>query len=109
MFRSPPAAEVASDVIVTSVPLIPLSHLSLDLCEPPIGWVAYLNNVGIEILTDDVGRASIHRHDARRLLMSTAKPRREKLSCVPRLRRRLLRLIRSFDVGWVVVCRFLRV
>jgi hypothetical protein len=57
-------------VKVVEVPaddLIPLSVLSLDLPVPPIGWVAYLNNVGIEILTDDVGRASIHRHDARRL------------------------------------------
>jgi hypothetical protein len=46
---------------------VPLSHLSLDLDEPPIGWLAYLNNVGVEILTDDVGRKAIHRHDARRL------------------------------------------
>ena len=47
--------------------LVPLSHLGLDLPVPPIGWTAYLNNVDIEILTDDVGRAAIHRHDARRL------------------------------------------
>jgi hypothetical protein len=69
MFRSPPAPDPLP-LKVVEVPaddLIPLSHLSLDLPVPPIGWVAYLNNVGVEILTDDVGRAAIHRHDARRL------------------------------------------
>src|SRR5687768_9846602 len=47
--------------------LVPLSHLGLDLPTPPIGWLTYLGNIGVEILSDDVGRASIHRHDARRL------------------------------------------
>jgi hypothetical protein len=47
--------------------LIPLSHLGLDLPVPPIGWLTYLNNIGVEILTDDLGRPAIHRHDARRL------------------------------------------
>jgi len=40
----------------------------LDLEQPPIGWAAYLGNIGVEIVTDDVGRPSIHRHDARRLI-----------------------------------------
>src|SRR5829696_4613142 len=69
MFRSPPAPDPLP-LKVVEVPaddLIPLSHLSLDLPVPPIGWLTYLNNVGVEILTDDVGRAAIHRHDARRL------------------------------------------
>jgi len=36
---------------------IPLSVLSLDLSVPPIGWVAYLNNKGVEIVVDDLGRS----------------------------------------------------
>ena len=47
---------------------IPLSHLELDLPVPTIGWLAYLGNVGIEILTDDVGRPAISRTDARMLI-----------------------------------------
>ena len=43
--------------------------LALDLAEPPVGgWVAYLKGRGIEVLTDDVGRASVSRSDARQLL-----------------------------------------
>jgi hypothetical protein len=67
MFRSLPAAEPAPDVIPKESP-VPLSVLSLDLEQPPIGWAAYLNNLGVEIVTDDLGRPSIHRHDARRLI-----------------------------------------
>jgi hypothetical protein len=54
-------------VEVPAADLIPLSHLGLDLDVPPIGWLTYLNNVGVEILSDDVGRPAIRRHDARRL------------------------------------------
>jgi hypothetical protein len=68
MFKTTaPAAEVDHDVIVTSEPLIPLSHLSLDLSEPPIGWVAYLNNIGVEVVEDSIGRSAIAHNDARRL------------------------------------------
>jgi hypothetical protein len=66
MFRTAPDAEPAPDRVLNEN-LVPLSHLGLDLPVPPIGWTAYLNNVGVEILTDDLGRPSIHRHDARRL------------------------------------------
>jgi hypothetical protein len=67
MFRTIPAAEPAPDVIPRESP-VPLSVLSLDLEQPPIGWTAYLNNLGVEIVEDDLGRPSIHRHDARRLI-----------------------------------------
>ena len=67
MFRSLPAAEPALDVIPRESP-VPLSVLSLDLEQPPIGWTAYLNNLGVAIVEDDLGRPSIHRHDARRLI-----------------------------------------
>ena len=59
MFRSPPAPDPLP-LKVVEVPaddLIPLSHLSLDLPVPPIGWVAYLNNKGVEIVVDDLGRS----------------------------------------------------
>src|SRR5215208_1136506 len=48
--------------------LIPLSHLELDL-DPPsgAGWPAYLAAKGVELLSDDVGRAAVSRVDARRL------------------------------------------
>ena len=32
------------------------------------GWTAYLNNIGVEVVEDDIGRAAIHRHDARMLI-----------------------------------------
>ena len=67
MFRTAPVAESAPDVIPRESP-VPLSVLSLDLEQPPIGWTAYLNNLGVAIVEDDLGRPSIHRHDARRLI-----------------------------------------
>jgi hypothetical protein len=69
MFRSPAAPDPLplKVVEVPAADLIPLSHLSLDLDVPPIGWLTYLGNIGVEVLTDDIGRSAIHRHDARRL------------------------------------------
>ena len=43
--------------------------LALDLPEPPAGgWVGYLSGRGIEVVTDDVGRASVSRSNARLLI-----------------------------------------
>jgi hypothetical protein len=68
MFRTIPAAEPTHDVAPAEDP-IPLSVLALDLAEPSVGgWVGYLKGRGIEVLTDDVGRASVSRSDARQLL-----------------------------------------
>jgi hypothetical protein len=64
---------------------IPLSQLSLDLPEPVGGWAAYLKGRGIDVVTDDIGRASIARADARQLLNEyrsgeAEKARRRKLA-----------------------------
>ena len=68
MFNKTPVTEPAHEVSDMPDTPIPLTHLALDLPEPPIGWAAYLNNIGVEVVEDDIGRASIHRHDARMLL-----------------------------------------
>ena len=48
--------------------LIPLSHFELDHPAPVEGWAAHLGRRGIAFLPDDLGRDSIRRQDARRLL-----------------------------------------
>jgi hypothetical protein len=68
MFRSTATAtEPAPDGVAPAVDLVPVSHISLDLSEPGCGWVAYLNGRGVEVVTDDIGRPSIARADARQL------------------------------------------
>jgi hypothetical protein len=47
---------------------IPLSVLELDLPAPVGGWPAYLGARGIAIIPDDLGRDSVSRQAARRLL-----------------------------------------
>jgi hypothetical protein len=47
---------------------IPLSHLALDLPEPSEGWALFLGRRGISFRSDDLGRDSISRGDAKRLL-----------------------------------------
>ena len=41
---------------------IPISHLSLDLPEPVVGWERAFSERGVEIILDDVGRPSVPRH-----------------------------------------------
>jgi hypothetical protein len=65
---SAPDVNVAADVI-------PLSHLELDLVAPVEGWTVFLAARGVEVTLDDIGRMSIARVDARRLL--TEKRERE--------------------------------
>jgi hypothetical protein len=48
--------------------LIPLSHLGLDLPAPATGWLVELDRRGISITSDDLGRDSIGRDDARQLI-----------------------------------------
>jgi hypothetical protein len=63
----PPTSPV--DDVVDPAELIPISHLALDLAEPPVGgWTAYLTGRGIPVLADDVGRPAVGRDDARQLL-----------------------------------------
>jgi hypothetical protein len=66
MFRSTPDIEPAL-VAVDPADLIPLSHLELDLPTPVEGWHLHLADRNIEIVEDDLGRASISRGDAKRL------------------------------------------
>jgi len=68
MFSKPAAPVESAPAVMRDVSPVPLSVLSLDLEQPPIGWLAYLGNIGVEIVEDDLGRPSIHRHDARRLI-----------------------------------------
>jgi hypothetical protein len=67
MFRTASVVEPTDDVEVPA-DLIPITHLGLDLPEPPVGgWVAYLTGRGIEVVTDDIGRPSVSRADAKQL------------------------------------------
>ena len=49
-------------------PTVPLSVLALDLAEPAEGWSNFLGRRAIKTIPDDLGRDSITRGDARRLL-----------------------------------------
>ena len=57
-----------NDRVMNTQELIPISHLSLDLSEPIVGWAASLSERGIELLEDDIGRKAISREDARTLM-----------------------------------------
>jgi hypothetical protein len=63
-----PAIEPAPAVEVDPVDLIPLSVLALDLSAPVNGWSPFLTVRNIAIVSDDVGRDSITRADARTLI-----------------------------------------
>jgi hypothetical protein len=50
-------------------PVVPLSVLALDLADAPAsGWTVWLAERGIAVAFDDIGRPSIARADAKRLL-----------------------------------------
>jgi hypothetical protein len=66
--KAAPVVEPAPDVKEPSEELIPLSHLALELLEPPIGWTAYLASRGIDVIDDCIGRAAITAADARMLI-----------------------------------------
>jgi hypothetical protein len=69
MFRNtvPVAEPVHDDVMPPATEVIPLSVLQLDLGEPSTGWASHLADRDIEIVLDDLGRASVARSDARQL------------------------------------------
>ena len=52
---------------VTNDELVVLSHLQLDIEQPPEGWNVFLAGRGIEVVEDDLARPAIARADARRL------------------------------------------
>jgi hypothetical protein len=69
MFNKAAAAEPTSSVTnVTAEPLIPLSHLELDLPVPEIGWPAYLSSRDIALVEDSIGRSAVASADARMLI-----------------------------------------
>jgi len=59
---------MSSDFVRVPEMLIPLSVLLLDLEPSTAGWAADLAVKGIAIHLDDLGRASIARSEARRLI-----------------------------------------
>jgi hypothetical protein len=69
--KTAPVAEPTPVEVGTAVPteLIPLSYVALDHPEPGGGWDAYLTVRNIPVLTDDLGRASISRADAKQLFI----------------------------------------
>jgi hypothetical protein len=70
MFRTVTAADPPTDLVdppsVPNLELIPLSVLALDL-PAPAEWSVYLADRGVQIVLDDLGRASVSCADARRL------------------------------------------
>jgi hypothetical protein len=104
MFRNTaPDAEVAPAGATPPDEPIPPSHLELDLPVPTIGWLAYLGNVGIEILTDDVGARRFLALMPGCLSLSTTTMRFGRLSCVLRLRSGQLSRIKLSVHRWVTV------
>jgi hypothetical protein len=65
LFRSVPTVEATG---TARDDLVPLSVLALDLPQPPEGWPVFLGRRGVAFLPDDLGRDSVSRSDARRLL-----------------------------------------
>jgi hypothetical protein len=74
MFKSAPAAVPAVEAPdstsgkLPQVDLIPLSVLALDHPIPAEGWPVFLGRHGIAFTSDDLGRDSIRRGDAKRLM-----------------------------------------
>jgi hypothetical protein len=60
--ESTPEAETDRAVSVCDCcRLVPISHLSLDLDVPVVGWPTWLEEQGIAVMPDDLGRPSIAR------------------------------------------------
>jgi hypothetical protein len=106
MFHSKPGvAEPAAPPSAAQLPVIPLSVLALDLDVPVEGWATFLTGRGIEILTDDLGRASVARGDARQLFVDGVRLRRRAGSMRLRRNCELLSGIGSSGLRWVVESR----
>jgi hypothetical protein len=72
MFKSSTPAAVPADVSPVAGPCahpVPLAELERDLGGvPPEGWAVHLGKRGVVIVPDDLGRDSVSRGDARRIL-----------------------------------------
>jgi hypothetical protein len=77
-------------------PVVPLSHLELDLPAPVEGWATYLADRGISITIDDVGRASVSRSDARQLLTEQREAEVRRREKAAELERQLVERDRQF-------------
>lgn len=74
---------------------VPLSHLSLDLVEPPKGWLAMFAARGIETVVDDLGRPAIPREVLGDLIAERAAAEAERVRKVSAEARRITEVWRQ--------------
>jgi hypothetical protein len=99
MFRTVTDTEPAPVEVAPAEP-VPISVLSLDLAEPPVGgWAAYLKGRGIEVVTDDIGRESVSRSDARMLLAEQAEAEVRKREIMERNEQRMAAADQAWRAG----------
>lgn len=55
------ATEGIQETICNSCRFIPITHLGQDVAEPIVGWTAFFAERGVEVVEDDLGRASVPR------------------------------------------------
>jgi hypothetical protein len=82
--------------VVPSEQLVPLVELELSLDAPAQGWAAHLAARDIEIVTDDIGRPSITRSEARQLIAERAAAEERRAE----LLRRADEQAEEFDRAW---------
>jgi hypothetical protein len=79
---------------------VPLSHLELDLPAPSVGgWDHYLAECGVEIIIDDLGRRSVRRADAARLLKEQAAAQQRARELAQRNEQQAIEADRQFRAG----------
>jgi hypothetical protein len=74
-------------------PTVPLKILELEMDRPVEGWPMFLGARAIKIIPDDLGRDSVSRGDARRLL-DERREQELRRAALQRLQERLLRRFR---------------
>ena len=85
------APVVMDDPAGPAADVIPISVLTLDLPELPVGgWEHYCSGRGIEVVADDIGRPSIGRSDARQLLAEHAAAEERRLAAMARAEQRAI-------------------
>jgi hypothetical protein len=97
MFRAMPATAPPADTdVIDPADLVPLSHLALDLPEPPVGWRTFLADRGIPIGSDELGRDAVSRDDARQLFTERREAEGRKREVVERNEQRAIEQDRRF-------------
>jgi hypothetical protein len=99
MFRNTIPDTEPAPVVAPPADLIPLSHLSLDVDEPCVGWDAYLSGRGLEVVLDDVGRPSIPRVDARMLFAEKQEGEARKREIMERNEQRMVEADQAWRAG----------